>query len=136
MSEADILRDSPTYIRHVVGELEQLRDRVGEIDDIDAERAKAQAKLGAATEELKARRGEVKEVQWQHGQILKAAREELAKNEHLKAENKRLTAANAVLEADLKTNRGKIAEATKVFAEEVQSAIGAAIAQMREKLGS
>src|SRR5262249_39368006 len=122
MTDADILRDSPAYIHRVVGELQQLREQVGELDSIDAERAKAQARVDAVTKELEIRRGEVKEVKWQHDQILKTAREDQAKNERLKAENKRLTAANAALDADIKTSRGRVAQVVKTFSEEVESA--------------
>jgi len=136
MTEAEKLSNTQVHINRLVSDLQTHRQQWGEIDSIDQARAAVQVRLDAATEELKARRGEIKEVQWQRDQILKAAREDLAKNELIKAENKRLAAANAALEADIKTSSGRVTQAVKQFAEQVESAIGTAMTKLRQELGS
>src|SRR5262249_49344324 len=115
MTEAEKLGNTQAHLNRILSDLQTHREQWGEIEGIDQARAAVKAKLDAATEELKVRRGGVAEVRFQHDKILKDAREELAKNERLKAENKRLTAANAALDADIKTSSGKVTQAVKAF---------------------
>jgi len=84
--------ETQSQIHRAIGDLQTLREQWAEVESIDAEREKAEAKLTAINQNIAAKRGELAEVKHAHKQILAKAYEDQSKHEKLQAEIKRKTA--------------------------------------------
>jgi len=83
MTNAPSLQQSHDILRASISDLIVLRDQLGGIDDLKAERARAQAQLDATKQQLKGWQQEVKEAEHYRDKYLAEAREKLAESERL-----------------------------------------------------
>jgi hypothetical protein len=70
-------------LKRSINDLMAYRDQVGEIDDLKAEKQKAQAQLDATKQQLKGWQQEVKEATHYRDKYLAEAREKVAESERL-----------------------------------------------------
>ena len=88
MTNAPSLQQSHDILRASISDLIVLRDQLGGIDDLKAERARAQAQLDATKQQLKGWQQEVKEATQWRDKYLAEARDKLAECERLDKEIK------------------------------------------------
>jgi len=88
MTNAPSLQQSHDILRASISDLIVLRDQRGGIDDLKAERARAQAQLDATKQQLKGWQQEVKEATQWRDKYLAEARDKLAECERLDKEIK------------------------------------------------
>jgi hypothetical protein len=77
------LKEAQPLIQRIISNLTDYGNQVGEIDDLKAEREKAQAQLDATKQQLKGWQQEVKEAEHYRDKYLAEAREKLAESERL-----------------------------------------------------
>jgi hypothetical protein len=82
------LKEAQPLIQRIISNLTVYGDQVGEIDDLKAEKQKAQAQLDQTKQQLKDWQQEVKEATQWRDKYLAEAREKVAESERLDKEIK------------------------------------------------
>ena len=100
--------NTQTDIQRAIGDLQALREQMAEVESIDKEREKAEAKLAGVKQNVVAMRAEFNEVKRAHDQIRAKAVEDQAKLEKLQAEIKRKSKELAGINAELAKIPGKL----------------------------
>ena len=82
------MTEQQDVLKRSISDLIVMRDQLAGIENIDAERQKAQAKLDSVKRQLEGAKGEVKEAVHYRDKYLAEAREKLAESERLEKEIK------------------------------------------------
>jgi chromosome segregation ATPase len=114
MTNTNILRDAQGGVNRIIGDLQTLREQWEGVESIDAERAKAEAKLAAAKQNVAGMRSEFAEVKHAHDEILKKGLEKQDALEKLDREIKQRRGELAKINAEFNKIRALLVEFAKL----------------------